>query len=341
MSVSASPAPLPVLFGRPTHVLGWQGFTAVLPENWNPAKFGGNRLAGDLRVDDEDGPRLELRWEESKGHVNIEKTVADFLKRLEKDAKKRNQPFTIIEDVRLVSRGRKHKEQITSFAWRGGDETLAGHGYGVAWSCPDCKRVTFGHLLGRAHEKPGKIENLATEIFGSLECHGRGGWETWSAFDLKLDVPETFALGRAQLLLNKIELEWIRAKAPGLKGLGQVAERIAVRRFPIANVVLERQSLEDWANHSVRFGHKTLSLGAPEPISVHGHAGMEMTGRPRDLRVWLGARFFDWLKRRQTPPVVVKVWHCPVSNRLWVLETQVSQANAHVAIDTLDSLDCH
>lgn len=341
MPVSAPAAPMPLLFGRPTHVLGWQGFTAVLPENWNPAKFGGNRLNGDLRVDDEDGPRLELRWEANKGHVNVEKSVTDFLKRLEKDAKKRKQPFEIVEDVRLVSRGRKGKDQITSFAWRGGGEKLAGHGYGVAWSCPDCGRVTFGHLLGRAHEKPAKIERLATEIFGSLECHGRGGWETWSAFDLKLDVPEEFALGRAQMLLNKIELEWIRPKTAGLKGLGQVAERIAVRRFPIANVVLENESLENWANRTIRFGHKTLKLSAPEPTEVHGHAGMEMTGRPRDWRIWLGAMTFDWLKRRKTSPAVVQVWHCPVSNRLWVLETQVSNANAHVAADTLDSLECH
>ncbi|MBV9467716.1 MAG: hypothetical protein JOZ57_00555, partial [Abitibacteriaceae bacterium] len=55
-------APLPALFATETHLLGWQGLTVTLPSDWNLKTFGGDATKGDLRVDDADGPRLELRW---------------------------------------------------------------------------------------------------------------------------------------------------------------------------------------------------------------------------------------------------------------------------------------
>ncbi len=347
MPTSSPSAPgLPALFGRKTHLVGWQGFSSIVPQNWNPARFGGNRQKGDLRLDDEDGPRFELRWEQSGRGVDVAKSVAQFLERLEKEAKKRGEPFEVLTDVRLVSRSRKRKEQVTSFGWQGQApaemaENLAAQGFGVAWNCPHCERVTFGHIIGRNSDKRDKIERLSSEIFASLECHGSGGWETWSAFDLKLDVPEEFVLARAQLLLNKLELEWKRPQPAGLQGLGKRADRLVVRRLPIANVLLENQTLDEWAERVLRPGHKTLLLGAPQATIVRGHEALLFEGKTRDLRARLRGWFFDFVGRRRTPPAQIWAWHCPDSNRLWVLETELCPANAHVAGDVQESLGCH
>lgn len=329
------------MFARARHLLGWQGFTATLPANWNPAKFGGNRDKGDLRVDDEDGPRLEMRWERTEKEPNIQKSVDDFLKRLEKDAKKRKVNFDVQDNVHIVGKGRKKKNQLTNFAWVSAPDQPASSAFGISWHCPVCERVLFVQLLGRGEEKPAKVEKLATEILAGMECHGEGGWDTWSAFELKVDIPEEFLLSRAQLLLNRLELEWARPIPQGIRGLGKRTERVALRRFPVANVALANLTLEKWGNVKIAGEHKKLIMGDPEHITIRGHEGLLYTARSRDPRARLAVWFFDKLFRRTTPSPEVRICNCPESNRLYVLETELSTTNAHVARDVLESLECH
>ena len=196
--------------------MGWQGYLAHLPASWNPGKFSGKRNNGDIRVDDEDGTRLELRWEETRKTPDVARSIENFLNQLEKSAKKRGETFQIDENAHTVSKGRKRKEQVTSFGWIGAPGAQTSCGYGAAWSCPVCNRVTFAHVLGHANDKPGKIMRLAGEILGDMECHGEGGWDTWGAFDLQLEIPTQFELKSAQLQLNKLDIEWVRPRPNGL-----------------------------------------------------------------------------------------------------------------------------
>lgn len=337
---ASASAPSP-LFGRARRLLGWQGYTVPLPVEWNPGKFSGKRGNGDLRVDDGDGTRFELRWEETTKTPDVEKSIANFLKQLGKDARKRGDEFRVDEKAHTVSKGRKRKEQITSFGWIGAPGAPASCGYGAAWSCPVCKRVTFAHILGHGLEKPDKIERLASEILGAMECHGEGGWDTWSAFDLQIEVPTEFELARAQLLLNKIEFEWVRPRPVGIYGLGRRAERIRMLRFPVANVLLEGKTLVEWADWNVQHKNKQLALREAVEDEFHGHEGLLYRGPARDLKTRAGVWLFDTLLRRRTPQGEVRVWNCPQSNRLYVLESEVSPVNAHVPGDVLDALVCH
>ncbi len=49
----------------------------------------------------------------------------------------------------------------------------------------------------------------------------------------------------------------------------------------------------------------------------------------------------DMVRRRRTPPVEARIWHCAESNKIFVLENELTLANEHVAADVLDSLNCH
>ena len=242
-SATQTPAPSP-LFGRARRLLGWQGYLAHLPANWNPGKFAGKRSNGDVRVDDEDGTRLELRWEETNKTPDVARSVDNFLGQLEKAARKSGDAFERDENAHTVSRGRKRKEQVTSFGWIGAPGAPASCGYGAAWSCPVCKRVTFAHVIGHANEKPAKIMRLASEILSDMECHGEGGWDTWAAFDLQIEIPTEFELKSAQLLLNKIDIEWVRPRPNGLYGWGRRAERLRVQRFSGRQRAARRQNIE-------------------------------------------------------------------------------------------------
>ena len=45
---------------------GWAGITLSIPDSWEIAGISGDQKAGYLRLDDENMPRLELKWSESK-----------------------------------------------------------------------------------------------------------------------------------------------------------------------------------------------------------------------------------------------------------------------------------
>jgi hypothetical protein len=245
MAAPTESSSLPLLFGKVRRALGWQGYVTEIPENWNPGKFSGKRAGGDLRVDDENGVRLELRWEQPKKTPDVEKSVSNFLEILAKQAKKRGDDFSVIEDAKVVSRSKKRKDQVISFGWEGAPDAPSSCGFGAAWFCPTCDRVTFAHVLGHRGEKPAKIERLASEILTPLECHGEGGWDSWSLYDLRIEIPTEFELGRAQVLLNKIELEWVRPRPVGLYGWGRRAERLKLSRFPAATALLADSSLKN------------------------------------------------------------------------------------------------
>ena len=342
MSASApqTPAPSP-LFGHNRRLMGWQGYLAHLPESWNPGKFSGKRNNGDIRVDDEDGTRLELRWEETKKTPDVARSIENFLNQLEKAAKKRDEAFQIDENAHTVSKGRKRKEQVTSFGWIGAPDAPSSCGYGAAWSCPVCNRVTFAHVIGHAHEKPGKIMRLASEILTDMECHGEGGWDTWGAFDMQIEIPTEFELKSAQLLLNKIDIEWVRPRPNGLYGLGRRAERLRLMRFPVANVLLDGKSLREWSDWNIQSKNKQLSLREATPDEFDGHKGLFYRGPVKDLKQRLGVWFFDTLMRRRTPQGEVRVWECEDSNRIFALESEVSPVNAHVPADVMDAMACH
>jgi hypothetical protein len=61
---------LPSMFAIETHLVAWQGMSATTPANWNLTRFEGDHKKGNLGVDDEDGPRLEMRWE-SRAKLSI------------------------------------------------------------------------------------------------------------------------------------------------------------------------------------------------------------------------------------------------------------------------------
>ncbi len=360
MSTSPVSSPLPPLFGKARRPLGWQGYITEVPQNWNPGKFSGTRARGDLRVDDENGVRLELRWEDATKTPDVGKSVTNFLQTLQKDAKKRQSAFQNVAGTRIVSRSKKRKEQVTSFGWIGDAKAAASCGFGAAWYCSTCNRVTFAHIVGQPNEKSAKIERLASEILGPLECHGEGGWESWSLFDLKIEIPTEFELGRAQILLNKIEMEWVRPRPAGMPGWGKRAERFKLWRFPAATALLSDTNLERWTKWNLLEPHKQLhwtqvesNSESPdsdpsdsesfdfEPVKVSGHEALWYRGDIKDPRQRLPSLVFDRLLRRSTPKPQLWVWNCPDSNRIWAVEAETSASNIHIAEEVLDSVQCH
>jgi hypothetical protein len=197
------------------------------------------------------------------------------------------------------------------------------------------------HVVGRGNEKRDRVQRLASEVLSTLECHGSGGWETWGVFDLLVEIPEQFQMANAKLLISRLEFEWVKPASPPPRGWVQQDERISLLRLPVANVVLENESLEKWANRVIARPHKRLSFGAPQEIKVHGHDALLLRGQPRNLKKRIGMWLLDRILRRQTPPAELRVWSCEDSNKIYALCCELSPRILHVTQDVLESLECH
>jgi hypothetical protein len=333
---------LPALFARETHLLCWQGLTVTLPEDWNPRAFSGDHAKGNLRVADDENLRLEVLWEESRGSADVPRSVERFLETLEKDARKKQHKFQLVAEPRLVNADIKGKKQLTNFGWLGerGDPS-ANQGWGVAWECPHCSRIVVAHVLGRGHEKRDRVQQLASEVLTSLECHGSGGWETWSVFDLEVEIPEIFQLSMAKLLISRLEFDWVKPRPGGLFGWIKREERISLLRLPVANVVLENESLVDWSQRAVARHNKRYAYGKVAATTVHDHDAVQYQGRLRNLRNLIREWTLDRVLRRGTPRVKMCAWQCEESNKLFALSTDLGPSNAHVRDDVIESLQCH
>jgi hypothetical protein len=335
------PTPIPSLFATETQLFGWQGLSATMPAHWNLSSFSGASTKGQLRIDDEEGPRLELRWETPKGNVDLDKSIEKFLQGMEREAKKRRTDFKVAQNPQIVDNKRKRKQKLVNFGWTGDKEEAVAHGWGVAWQCGDCGRVVVAHLMGRGTERSGKVQRLAGEVLSSLECHGNGGWQTWSLFNCRIEIPEEFGLDRAKLMTGRIDMEWVRARKPGIfSSLGR-DERITLSRWSLASVLLQRQTLQEWAENNLKRGDKHWSYSDWEETTVGEVPALTSEGVLRDLRLRLRGRLIDLVLRRPTRGARMLVWHNETDNKIMAYSTDLKAANEHVHTDVLDSLDCH
>ncbi len=321
------------------HWIGWQGFTFTLPSDWNLASFGGEALKGNLRVDDGDGPRIELRWETPNNTVDLEKSIADLVNRLAREAKKKKRAFNPASHPAIVNKHQKPKAQLVNFGWASDDsEPLAAHGWGTAWHCSHCGRVAVAHLLGRANEKPRTAQQLASDIFTSMECHGQGGWQAWSVFGLSGEIPLDFTLARAKLQTGRLEIEWERPIPIGPRGWWARAERIILRRSSAANLLLENETLEDWTRRTMLWLDKKSYWEPSLEWAFQGNEGLSIPGSPKPFKQRIAHAVRQKL-RANVPQLNLHVWHDEETNKILSLETELLPSNAHVLQDVLDSLE--
>lgn len=350
MAVSSPPQSstrLPELFGKTTQLVGWQGITAIVPETWSLVAFGGDRHKGNLRLADEDGLRLEVLWEKPKQIPDVERSVQLLLDNIEKNAKKKKHEVKVVDNPKLVSRSRKEhadKVQLTNFGWLGEPDQTVSHGFGAAWFCEETNRVLVAHAVGTGTDNPEKTRRLAAEVLSSFQSHGTGGWQTWSAFGLQFEMPEEFALTTAKLQTGRMELDFERVVAHepmrilSPKQWAKRPERVGVRRISAANVVLEHESLENWALRVATPMWKKFRFRKFEETTVLGKPGVLFKGAIKDHRQLLVGWLLDRIFRRRTPAPEMTVWHDEVDIKIFVLLCDLWPINAGIKADIIDSL---
>lgn len=299
-----------------TALIGWQAISVRVPDDWILGAVGGDRKAGYLRLDDARMPRLQVKW--SSGPIDLKRRRAEYVRRLTVGKRKRPTGLEVDTELDVLSKRAKPKKEIATFAWRGSH-----CGMGVLWNCEVCRRALIAQVSWPMEEEG---RETAQGVLGSLEDHGVQGWDTWGVDGLAFLAPMTFELVGWRRMTRYLELR-----------LAKRREQLKVARWGMVPLVLRGRTVKEW--YESENSRRRDVVWKTQNAQIKGHEGVAARGMRRGVRA--GAR--RWGRRLLKRPVgeqfAAQAWHCPTSNRLYLIETVVGEGELLQGV--VDSVICH
>ncbi len=298
-------------------LIGWHGISVRVPEDWTLGAMGGDRKAGYLRVDDERMPRLQVKW--SRGRIDLERKREEYAKRLTVGKRKRPTGLEVSTDRQVISHRSKPKKEMLTFAWRGRQ-----CGVGLLWNCEVCERALIAQISWLAEED---YEEPAREVLRSLDDHAVEGWEMWGFDGLAFLAPEKYELLSWKRMTRYLELQ-----------LAQGAVKLKVARWGMVPLVLHGRRVKEWYEEDNR-RRRDVAWEAEE-AEIKGHEGLVVRGEKRRLAGSLRSQVARVVKRPSVAEFGARVWHCPESNRLYLVEGVYSK-DREILQGVTESIICH
>jgi len=230
------------LTGDAWAVFAWQGLRLRVPSGWELASAVGTQAEGKVRLDDENGPRLEIEWQKKRRfrpELACEKTARRMRERAKKSGRRIELQTDTLDEGRLVR-----------MLWSGDEAGGAFIGY-----CPRCRRAVRGQVIGAS---------LPEELLADVQLCSCGQPETeWAVYGLRVRLPGGWKLAATVFRPGLIRLRFRRRLA-----------KITVTRWAAAQIVLRDCTLQQWlgevrkelglrgcrAESGVRHGHDAVSV---------------------------------------------------------------------------------
>jgi hypothetical protein len=300
-----------------TTLIGWQGISARVPVDWTLTAVGGERKSGYLRVDYEQTPRLQVKW--SRRHIDLEKKRDEYVKRLTVGKRRKPTGLEVSTDLKVISKRSKPKKELVTFAWRGQH-----CGMGVLWNCEVCGRAIIAQVTWPLAEEG---RERAQGVLESLEDHSVGGWDSWGVDGLAFLAPEDFELGGWKRMTRYLEIRLARKE-----------ETLKVARWGLVPLVLGERSIAQWYRDS--FERRRDVRWEGEGREIKGHEGLWAWGERRRMAGALRAGLARMVGRSPVVKFEARVWHCPESNRLYLVEGLYGDAGEALH-GAAESILCH
>jgi hypothetical protein len=298
--------------------LGWQGIFALLPADWKLGAVSGGARDGYLRIDDERMPRLQIKWVPS--HIDLEKKRDEYVKRLSGGKRKRPTGLEVDLEAHFLSARSKPKKKLLTFAWRGSQ-----CGMGVLWNCEVCRRGLIAQVTWSPEER---LHDTAQEVLASLEDHDEeGGWRVWALDGMGFLAPSGFELAKWRWLTGYLEFN-----------LAQGRRTIKVARWGIVSRILGNRTLSEWYKGE-NWKRKDVGFRVQE-MEIKGHDGLAIWGDVSGLKPRLRALAERAIRRKPVTKFAGCAWHCPESNRLYLVET-VDAGEGTALQGVAESVLCH
>ncbi|MBC7806369.1 MAG: hypothetical protein H7145_09475 [Akkermansiaceae bacterium] len=259
-------------------MIGWQGYTMRVPDDWDLTGYSGTQETGYFRADDGENLSVEIKWATEKQPVsllpwagrspvrvpNVEVRRESYFRLLRESGKKKKIAVTTKDADPPKGVLRDHDERTAAgFTWSGDKR-----GIGAVWYCAYCHRVTIAQVTGDISGKGGII-GAADMVIGSLGCHDfEPGKRVWAIYDLRTEIPSDFALTAAQLMNVYLRLSFARSTT-----------RLSVEQWAVANVARKEAYLDDWVAANAK-GELTEARYTVSETEVSGKAAVAYNGGP-------------------------------------------------------------
>jgi hypothetical protein len=328
---------LPAIHQAGLHVVAWQGVRMVLPVDWEPGALSGDWGGGHIRIDERMEPRLVIRWlpEEStkslfrrtESHAAAIEEIADnYLDGLARERKKKRKTVEHRKTERLLARRKLNISPITCFEWSCEQDGVVAVGF--TGECPDSGRVVISELTGRSIDE---VRSRAEALFPDLRLRPESDDAVlWSAFGLRVSLPNTWKLSGNSLVGGKIEL---RFAADG-------GQQLCVQRW-IANLALGRGDLVEWAKKQLAKDLRGEFLFRMERGKCHGHEAVLAEGSKRAVKDRITYAAKRLVKQDTRVHMLCRAWHCEQENKIYVVRTVGLDSEAAFADEAAARLLCH
>ena len=310
---------------------GWQGVEMELPANWELGGLSGDYNNGYIRMDDENIPRIELKWSKTKEKKpDLHKILDAYFKTMKKRMGSGSSLLSIKRDINLV----KNEEffegrDVLFYNWKANVRAN-----GAIWHCKECKRTIVVQIMGYLKES---ILPLTIRILESIRDHPTGHTSLWSAYQLTAEVPRRYQLEKRKLMSGYLLLSF----ADGSRVLN-------IERYGLANVTLKETELQTWfRGYYAKFLRK-YGFSFKEMEENGKRRGddddfrIEMLGQDKRMidKIPFSPIFaIDKILRRKQ--IASSFWHCKKSNKIFVVMAMSKRGAGELAAQVASSIQCH
>ena len=321
---------------------GWQGVTMELPANWELGGLSGDYNNGYVRMDDEDMPRMELKWSKTKEKdPDLQKILDAYFKSMKKRMGVKGPGLKIKRDINLVKKEDFFQDRkVLFYNWKANVRAN-----GAIWYCKECKRIIIVQIMGYLKES---LLPLTLQILESVRDHPTGHTNFWSAYQLTAEIPRRYQLEKRKLMSGYLLLSFVDG-----------SRVLNVERYGLADVTLRNTDLKSWfrgyyAKTLRRYGFSFREPGKGEELEAEGEeSGASVQDNGSDFRMEMfgqDKRFIDKiplspifaidrvLRRKQ---VASSFWHCEKSNKIFVVMAMAKRGTSELAAQVADSIHCH
>lgn len=311
-------------------LFGWAGIQLEIPTTWEISGISGDEKNGYLRLDDQDMPRLELKWAKTrKKKPDLHATLDDYFKLVRKNYKRAGnvsfrRNISLIKDEDFLK-----GSTVLGFSWKGSIRAN-----GLIVHTPGTKRITIVQVMGRLKEN---WRPIVLRIFESISDKVDQKHKVWSAYGLRLSVPATYKLESQKLLSGYLLFAFNKGK--NLK--------ISVERYGPAEVLLnevsaEQNQLEAWFR--ARYAKAIRGYGFEvTPHNDHGDERLTFVGqqtRLYDSVPFSPVLILDKLQKRTR--LSFSIWRCHHTNRIYIVQSiGRNETSEKLAQEVAESIHCH
>ncbi len=304
---------------------GWQGITMELPASWEFGGLSGDYDNGYVRMDDENMPRMELKWSKSKEKKpDLNKILDAYFKSMKKRLGAGASGLKIRRDIDLIKNADFFENRdVLFYNWKSNVRAN-----GAIWFCKECKRIIVVQIMGYVKES---ILPLTLQILDSIRDHPTGHTNLWSAYRLTVEVPRRYHLEKRKLMSGYLSFSFVDG-----------SRVLNIDRYGLADVTLRDTDIQSWFRGYYAKVLRKYGFSFKEISNKDGDQRWEMLGQEKRFidHIPISPIFaIDKILRRKQ--IAASFWRCDESNRIFVVMAISKKGAGELASQVASSIQCH